>query len=169
MTDPLTDRALDIMAGAACVAMPVRELARHLGHGDPFTLGRRLEADGRFVVLRTTPFPAVQPDPLGRDDAYRAALRAAGLWGEPVVARSGVSAGPGTTIEAVLRDSIGRLLSSGIEPSLVLAAMLAQEAVAAVTPSDSGALSTIPFPDLRPPRKGPPLPPPPTQDRPPRS
>ncbi len=149
MSEPVAERALTILTDAARVALPLSELAGRLGHGDPASLGRQLEADDRFAVVEVRAFPALAPDPRGRDGSYAAALRAAGLAAAPLVARTGMPAPPGAPVDALLRDSMGRLLAVRVTPSLVAAAARVHDAVVAVMTPAGAAPSTTPPPGPR--------------------
>lgn len=86
MTDPILERALAILADAPAVTVPVADLARSAGAGDPDAFARRLGADPRVLLLDPPPLPGLELIPEDRRAAYRRALTAAGLLGERRVA-----------------------------------------------------------------------------------
>lgn len=156
MQDPIIDRTLAILADAGRVALPLAAIARELGYRDPAALEPRLADDDRLVLVHGGPFPPVAPDPLGRDEAYAAALRSAGLARVTLVARTRVSpAAP--AVDALLCASIAPLVASPGAAGLVAAAARAQDAVREATAGEGGP-STTPPPG--PPPPGPAWPPP---------
>lgn len=166
-----TDRAAALLARAARAAIPVPELAGRLGQS-PESLVRRLREDPRFVVIGPSPFPDLSLLPAAGRAAYEAALREAGLHGEPSVALAEpVEAGPGAPVGLLFRDSVARLLARTAEPGLVSAAERLRAALAALATTPDGpdgrAPSTTPPPDRPRPAPAPPRgrPPPPHPPR----
>lgn len=169
MTDPLTcsliDRAAAILARADRAAIPLPELADRLG-ATADELRRHLNDDSRFVLVAAPPFPDLTTLAPGDRDAYAAALRQAGVLGEPCVALTDPDdPGPVPPLDRLLRNSVARLLGRTADPALLAASERLRTALSGLgaTPADSAPLqpagtapSTTPLPGPHGSAKGPP-------------
>lgn len=153
MTDSIIDRAIAILRSAACVALPLDELAARVGTVDPDGLARRIAADPRLILVEPVSLPGLELLSAERETAYDRALRDAGLRGNRRVALRTRRASPGAGVSALLLETAARLLSPGPEAdALARAADRAYRAVTATLPTGEAPSTT------RPP--GPPIPPP---------
>ena len=152
MIDSATDLTEELLKNAPRLGVPLSEIAHHLNIGAE-ALERQLERDARFLLLPTGTFPDLSLLPAKERDAYAAALRAAGLHGTPRVLLADPAApAPGSSIEVLLRDSVGRLLTRSPDPALAAAADQIEEVLRRFTP-----------PPPEPDRTGPSTSPPPAQ------
>ncbi|MFO7892355.1 MAG: hypothetical protein R6U63_01360 [Longimicrobiales bacterium] len=177
--DPLLDRAITILRDSPSVALPLPELARRVGTGDPDGLARLLAADDRVRVLGAPALPGLTLLPADRAAAYEHALTAAGLRPFRRVALLHPTPVPGGGVAALLRQTTARLLAPGPDPArspvsgqaadaVAEAAEQANRAVLATRLPGAAAPSTTRPPGPPPPHPGPPLPRPPGSRRPPR-
>ncbi len=115
MTDPTVDRVIAILREARSVALPLAELARHLGGDvDMATLAGRLAPDPRLRVLDAGGFPSVACPDADRAAAYERALRAAGLRADRrVVLIEAPMIPTDAGIGALLRSTAALLLAPG--------------------------------------------------------
>lgn len=177
--DPILDRAIAILRDSPSVALPLPELARRVGTGDPDGLARLLAADDRVLVLAASALPDLTLLPADRAAAYERALTAAGLRPFRRVALLHRTPVPGAGVAALLRQTTARLLAPGPQPGpgpirgqaaadVAEAAERANRAVLAARLPDAAVPSTTRPPDPPPPEPGPPPPRPPGPRRPPR-
>lgn len=120
MTDPAIERAIALLCDAPRVTLPLAELARRLGYGDPDALARLLDADHRVLVLDPPLLPGLATFPAAGRAAYDVALRRAGLCGVRRVALVRRPApGPGADTAELLRQTAARLLAPDVEANTV--------------------------------------------------
>lgn len=177
--DPILDRAIAILRDSPSVALPLPELARRVGTGDPDGLARLLAADDRVRVLGAPALPGLTLLPADRAAVYERALTAAGLRPLRRVALLHRTPVPGAGVAALLRQTTARLLAPGPEPGSDLARGRAADAVAEAAERANRAVLATRLPGAAapsttrppgPPRPdaGPPPPRPPGPRRPPR-
>lgn len=137
MTDPLIQRAIEILRDASCVALPLSELADRVGTVDHDGLARRVAADPRLLLVEPPLFPDLAPLPPDREAAYERALRSAGIRGARRVALLRRGPAPTGDLAALLLETAALLLTPG--PAADALAHAADRAYEAVTATVAGA------------------------------